>query len=192
VRIVLLHGYGSSPDRLTPVAEAIHNRFRGVEIVCPTGGVTLSDGTHAWFDDPFAGAASVEPVTASAACARLVASTDLGLNDSIVCGFSQGAAMAITVGFLANETDRPRAVVSVCGFLPEGVTVQTVGHPTLLVTGDDDEIVDPFYSESLMRQMKKYGCDVSLATVSTGHQWTPEITAIVAEWLGKPKQCSDR
>jgi predicted esterase len=183
VRIVLLHGHGSSPDQLAIVADAIAACLTETEIVCPSGSIKLADDTFAWFDDPFSGVVSGGPTDASVAVASLTALADLDLHDAVVCGFSQGGALAVALGFLAGQGSRPRAVVSVCGFLPERVDVRKVGHATLLVTGDDDEIVDPFYSESLSRQMKKLDCDVTLATVSTGHAWTPEVTKIVVEWL---------
>jgi predicted esterase len=180
VRIVLLHGHGSSPAHVADVATALQSAFPADEVVVPTGSIKLAGGMHAWFDDPMSGCVSGGPGTAEEAVALLAKS--VGLGGTILCGFSQGAAVAIAAGFLGVG---PKSVVAVCGFLPEGIDVVATSHPLLLVTGDDDEVVDPFYSESLTRQAKKTGSEVTLTTVATGHQWTPEISQVVVEWLRK-------
>jgi predicted esterase len=184
VRIVLLHGHGSNPAQMAGVAAALQGAFPDDEVLVPRGSIELAAESYGWFDDPMSGVVSGGPRSATQAVAHLarvdLASVDLA--GSVVCGFSQGAAVAIASGFLSV---RPRAVVAVCGFLPEGVDVVPTSHPLLLVAGDDDEVVDAFYSESLARQVKKTGSGVTLTTVATGHLWTPEITQVVVEWLRK-------
>jgi predicted esterase len=164
------------------VAAALKSSFPAsevVEVVVPEGSIDFANGTHAWFDDPTSGVVSGGPSTASEAVALLA---DVDLKGAVICGFSQGAALAIAAGFLGAD---PYAVVSVCGFLPEGVEVVSTSHPLLLVAGDDDEVVDAFYSESLARLVKKTGSEVTLTTVATGHVWTAEITQVVVSWLRK-------
>jgi predicted esterase len=180
VRIVLLHGHTSSREQMTPIAEEFRSAFPDAEVVVPQGSIEVGRGSFAWFDDPASGVVSGGPPTASAAIALLGEQSDL--NGAVVCGFSQGAAMAIAAGFLGVK---PQAIVGVCGFLPEGVEVVPTSHRLLLVAGDDDEVVDAFYSESLARQVKKTGSEVTLNTVATGHRWTPEITQVVVRWLRK-------
>jgi predicted esterase len=180
VRIVLLHGHASSSEQMASIADEFRNSFPGIEVDVPQGSIDVGNGGFAWFDDPASGVISGGPATASAAIALLGKQGDL--NGAVVCGFSQGAAMAIAAGFLGVN---PQAIVGVCGFLPEGVDVVATSHPLLLVAGDDDEVVDAFYSESLARQVKKAGSEVTLNTVATGHCWTPEITQVVVSWLRK-------
>ncbi len=176
MRLVLLHGHASSPHELDGVAGAL--RAGGADVVCPAGSIELRDGTRAWFDDPFAEPASGHEHSASDALAELSGRVELA--GTVVCGFSQGGAMAVTAGFGRSDL---HGVVSVCGFLPEGVSVTESTNPMLLVAGDADEVVDPFYSESLARLAKKAGCSVTLSTVATGHKWTPEVSAVVKKWL---------
>lgn len=161
------------------IAAAMQAAFPDDEVLVPRGSIDLMDGSYGWFDDPTAGIVSGGPRTAAEAVALLGV---VGLAGSVVCGFSQGGAVAIAGGFLDVG---PRAVIAVCGFLPEGVNVVPTTHPLLLVAGDDDEVVDAFYSESLARQVKKFQSEVTLTTVATGHVWTPEITQVAVEWLRK-------
>lgn len=176
MRLVLLHGHGSSPTELSEVADVL--RTCGVEVECPPGPIELGNGTRAWFADPFAEPELGCDRSASAAVVELGKRVDLA--GAVVCGFSQGGAMAVAAGFGRSDL---KGVVSVCGFLPEGVNVSGSTNPMLLVAGDADEVVDPFYSESLARLAKKAGCSVTLATVSSGHRWTPEVSAVVTKWL---------
>ena len=178
MRLVLLHGHGSGPQELDAVAEVL--RSAGDEVICPAGTVVLRDGSRAWFDDPFANPEGRSGRSAESALVEL--DEQVNLAGTVVCGFSQGGAMAVAAGFLRADL---LGVVSVCGFLPEGINVTGSSSPMLLVAGDADVVVDPFYSESLARLSKKAGCDVSLSTVSTGHQWTSEVSAVVTKWLSR-------
>ena len=72
------------------------------------------------------------------------------------------------------------------GWLPsfEGVVWRPrPGLPTLVVLGEDDEVVPLPLGRSAARHLERSGVDVTWRAHEVGHELTPEVLADVATWL---------
>ncbi len=167
VSVVLLHGYDSTPSAMMPVADAIAKRFSRVSIEIPAGPIPVQPATGAWFDGERA-----------AEAANLFAARLHG--PAVLIGFSQGAALGLTVA--AVTAAEVRGVASLSGFLPDDVTVAPqcalfVGH------GEDDEVVDAFHARRLIRLATAVGTPVQQSFADYGHTLPSALEPLLA-WLG--------
>ncbi len=166
--VVLLHGYDSTPSAMMPVADAIAKQFPRVSIAIPAGPIPVPPARGAWFQDD----RSIEAANAFAA----------GLSGAtVLIGFSQGAALALTVAAVTGA--EIRGVASLSGFLPDDVTVAQrcalfVGH------GEDDEVVDAFHGRRLVRMASAAGTPVQQSFAEYGHTLPPDLEPLLA-WLGE-------
>lgn len=173
MRLVLLHGHDSSPDRLATLADGLRAAFPAAEVAVPAGTCPVGEETWAWWDDD-------GPLTSAAAALESLRD-DVAIHGAVVIGFSQGGALALA----AALTPGTGVAGAVCagGFLPEGVEVAGVGPALLLLHGDDDEVVDVFYAETLERTARRAGLDVELQTYPGGHDWSADAVDRIAGWL---------
>jgi predicted esterase len=108
--------------------------------------------------------------------ATLAAVADLARSATVVAGFSQGAAMALTLG-------AGTAVVAVAGFLPGGGLRLPPAASLVVVHGERDETVDPLHGRMVARRARAGGHAVREVWHPGGHQWPDAATAEVARLL---------
>jgi phospholipase/carboxylesterase len=111
--------------------------------------------------------------------------TALGPADTFLCGFSQGAMMALSVGLSLAQP--PLGVVSFSGAFvpPEGFG--TAGRrypPSCLVHGDGDTVVDPALSQRAYEALSAAGVEVFLhLSPGMAHGIAPDGLAFAARFM---------
>jgi predicted esterase len=178
--LVVLHGHGSAPQFVAPIAETLAARTGSVPW-CPSGPHRVPDDGNgegrAWWgpDDEGPLAEHVRSV---------VDVLERHGGAVRIAGFSQGAAMALAVAaaYTAAVPGARPAVIVVAGFLA-GDTAVPAGADVLVVHGDADEVVDPFHGDLVARRCRRNGCDVTEFHHGGGHVWDDAVTAAVAGWL---------
>ena len=183
VSIVLLHGHDSRPgawvdfmdDLLGQLEVLLPGTAPLIDIRALSGPVVLGAepalARFAWFDENVAAFPDAEHA------ARWVASRLSG--PCVLIGFSQGAAVALTVG--SHDDADVIGVVSLSGFLPDGVDA-VPACPLLVMHGEDDELVGVFHGERTARAAKAAGVPVEVVLAEYGHTLPHDIGPIVS-WL---------
>jgi predicted esterase len=187
VLFVLLHGHNSSPAALHDAAVALAAGGFG-ETVSPTGFCHLTHGRSAWWDE---GGDIAGPEVATGRLRALVSAElkqrQIGWDDVIVVGFSQGGALALALccdGGATPSVATPWAAAIVAGFVPDGTVMGTARMRELLVIhGEGDEIVDCAYGDLIARQARRAGAAVAHVRHGGGHAWVPECTEALVGWV---------
>jgi phospholipase/carboxylesterase len=149
--MVLLHGYGADGADLIGLGGEWSELWPYMLFVAPNAPEPTPFGRgRQWFPlntDRIAGriegAANARPAMVGF-LDDLWAQTGLTAADTVLCGFSQGAMMALHVG--TSLTQRLRAIVAFSGaFVPaEGFhTGHFARPPVVLIHGEFDQVVDP-------------------------------------------------
>jgi phospholipase/carboxylesterase len=182
--VVLLHGYGSNGADLIALAPAWQNVLPEAVFLAPDAPAPtrmLSQGFQ-WFDIDFegdrlasrqAGVIKARPIVVEF-LEDLWAQTGIAPQDTILCGFSQGAMMALHVGLSLQQP--LMGVVAFAGALlpPEGFGTLPK-PPVCLVHGDRDDVVAPDFSRDADALLRENGYDVSYySSPGVGHGVSPD------------------
>jgi predicted esterase len=176
--LVFLHGWASRPGDFLPLAEALSGLLPDSQKRLLTGGVRIETPTQtsfAWWNDNEATLESLEPVFD-----KLATSFN---KPAVLIGFSQGAALAIATA--VHRPDRVAAVVSIGGFVLDGLDVAQLECPLLILHGEDDERVDSMHAHRLNRQAQKAGVDSTISLFAGGHVIPLEAAETIANWLAE-------
>jgi predicted esterase len=113
----------------------------------------------------------------------------IGLDEVAAIGYSQGAAVALTLAFAATAGWRPRVVVGLASWLPnepglswDVESAAAAGTQVLLVHGEDDEVVPIVQGQSVRRFLERAGVEVTWVPLATGHELRG-LTPPVRGWL---------
>lgn len=110
---------------------------------------------------------------------------NLEYKDLILCGFSQGAMLALYSGLMSSET--PGAVISFSGILAGAPRLMKFArcHPdTLLIHGSADDMVRPAAQLFTRDKLEQLGCKVSLCRVGRcRHEITPRTVEHAVEYI---------
>lgn len=202
--VVALHGHGDEPASAREWGRRIAPA--GWDVVAP-GAPRDQDGVRSWFDTGPRGADRIALAVSATRIVELVGQIRAGGRPVVVAGFSQGAALALSLGLARGSTAAdtsdepgPDAVVSVCGFLPEldddGFARLTGSgtSPILLVAGASDEVVPPLLSEDAARTLTAAGRSVTSVVEPGGHEVSAQAAGRVRSWmagvLGRPLRVS--
>lgn len=175
LRVVLLHGHAGSPESLLEAAVALADRAP-VQVVLPRGPLEAEDG-WAWWP-----VGSTCPPAVVAAVAALVTAD---ARPTVLAGFSQGGAMALLVA--ATSASPPAGLAVVAGYVPDQLDAPGPASadlpPVLVVHGEADDAVDPLHGRLVARWCERAGAAVTSVVYDAGHDWVPETTAALADWL---------
>lgn len=193
--LVLVHGYGESPDALTDRLELLDPQGR-FHVVVPDAPFEHR-GARIWHR-----ALSTSPelaaeqyVASMHALDRLLATisaaTGLASDSAVVGGFSQGGGLAFGLLTGADVTNRPAAAFGVCSFAPSirGFRVDpaaALGRPCLAVTARQDHFAPPELSRVSAAALASVGVEVSYEEIDSAHEMTDDAAAIVGRWLSTP------
>ena len=185
--LVVLHGHGDEPASAREWGRRVAPA--GWEVVAP-GAARDDDGVRSWFPTGPRGADPVELTRAAGRVAELVERLQETGRPVAVVGFSQGGALALSLGLAGC---RPDAVASVCGFLPDvddDTFLDRVGTgpdapPTLLVAGDADEHVPAFLSTDAAAVLSAGGRTVTSVVEPGGHEVTAAAADRVRSWVAE-------
>lgn len=189
--LVALHGHGDDPATAREWARRMVPP--GWEVVAP-GARSGADGVRSWFPSGARGADGPALRDAAGRIGDLIERLRADGRPVVVAGFSQGAALAVSLGAAGVQPD---AVVALCGFLPDtGEEAWTdriaapprsgpVAPPTLVLSAADDEVVPAFLGEDLAALLAQQGRPVTSAVVPGGHAIGPEMAARARAWIGE-------
>ena len=168
--MVLLHGYGADGADLLGLGWEWRDLWPDMLFVAPNAPDPTPFGMgYQWFpirEDRSApwgeGAAKARPILINFLM-DLWSQTGLTAADTILCGFSQGAMMALNVGTSLDQ--QLKGIVAFSGaFIPaDGFeTHRFAKSPIALIHGDQDTVVDPDLSRDAEATLKAAGLDARL------------------------------
>jgi phospholipase/carboxylesterase len=183
--VVLLHGYGSDGLDLIALGQAFAPQFPHTLFVAPNGPqrCDINPGGYQWFPLDFenpmrrlADAYRAGPVVVQF-LEDLWAQTGLTAAQTVLCGFSQGAMMALHVGL--SLPDKLAGIVAFSGALIPPERPPSPGAPILLIHGEFDEVVPAAESVRAEAELRRLGHTVT-------HRVSPGIGhSISTEGLGE-------
>lgn len=194
ITIIIMHGYGADEYDLLPIAKQLQGNYNAISIQAP---IELDWGGFAWYhlsqtitgihgDD----ASRIESEQMVVDFLRNQ-KEEGKLNDIILMGFSQGAAMSYSL--LANEAFHSlglnlKAVIALSGYIPLDVRPklsarQLDGLPIFISHGLYDDLIPPQTLDSAKELLEKQGAIVTAKTYEIGHGLTEETIADINQFL---------
>jgi len=189
--LILLHGLGADEADLLGVAPALDPRFVVVSVRAPYEAEPMGYAWYAidWAEHP------PRPNEAEAleSRERLVAFVDeacraYGADPSRVflCGFSQGASMAM--GAALSRPELVRGVVAHSGrllpaFLPTSPSAALEGFPVLWQHGRADAVVPVAFGHEARRLLPPLGVRLDFREYDIGHEIAPPSLRDLRDWL---------
>ncbi len=177
--VVLLHGYGSDGNDLISLQPYLADLLPDAVFVAPNAPApcAINPAGYEWFPldldreiSRLEGIDSTRPVI-SGFLNDLWAETGLAAKDTLLCGFSQGAMIALDSGLRLPET-----LFGIISFSGGVVAPEKLGDeikakpPVCLIHGDSDDVVPPRMSLEGENALKAAGVDVRLhISPGTGH-----------------------
>ena len=182
--MVLLHGYGANGADLIGLGQEWRELWPDMAFVAPNAPEVCAQNPRGfqWFPidvDRIAGrikgAAAARPVLINFLI-DLWAQTGLTARDTVICGFSQGAMMALHVGTSLDSA--PIAVVAFSGALipPDGFADGRYAKPPIaLIHGELDQVVDADLSRESAQVLADAGYEARLfISPGVGHGIAPD------------------
>mgnify|MGYP001266355333 FL=1 len=189
--IVLLHGRGSDEHDLLPFLDLLDPRRRlaGVTLGGP---LHLPPGGRHWY--ALGGIGTPERESFLASYALLAEALDglpdafgVGLERTILGGFSQGSVMAYALGLGAGRPP-PAGIVAMSGFLPavEGWSMDLdarAGLPVWITHGRRDEMIGVEWGRAASERLTAAGLGVTYVETEAAHHADPRALAELPAWV---------
>ena len=170
-RLVLLHGWGADAHDLLELGPLLVGPE--VEVVALQAPWPHPAGMgRQWYDLQQPNWPELPDARAALKQRLLDLSRELPLESTILLGFSQGAAMVLDVGTLAEGLDGRScaALIGCSGYPHPGWDPQTPYKTKVLLThGEQDPVVPFAASQALQEQLQAAGHGVELMGFSGGH-----------------------
>ena len=190
--IVLFHGRGTSEHDLLPLLDALdpERRFLGLT---PRGPLSLPPGGAHWyavarigFPDPGTFHATYDK--AAGWLDAILAEHGIGVADTVIGGFSQGAVMSYALG-LGQGRPTPAGILALSGFVPtvEGFELDTAsrtGLPVAIGHGTHDPVIGVEWGHDARDRLSAAGLDVTYREYPLPHMVDPGfLDEVRREWL---------
>lgn len=191
--LVLFHGRGTDERDLLPLLDGLdpEARLTGVTLRAP---LELVPGGYHWYivrqvgyPDEATFAETYRRV--SSWLDELPSITGVGLDQTVLGGFSQGTVMAYALA-LGQSRPSPAALIALSGFIPEvpGFVLDLVGHrdvPVAIGHGTLDPVIPVEFGRSARERLEAAGFDVTYRETRMGHTIDPAFTTSLAERLAR-------
>src|SRR5207237_4218889 len=173
----LLHGFGADEHDLLPIAHELDPRLRAVSLQGP---LALDVGGRAWFNleqtpdgfafDPREVAEAVRLAT------EAVEEIARGSPRPILCGFSQGGGIALSVALA--RPDLTSAVLVLSGVRPRAEQPVAAGSlgglPAFVAHGTHDPLIPVAAGQAIRDLLQAAGAVVTYREYPMGHMVIPE------------------
>jgi phospholipase/carboxylesterase len=184
--LVLLHGRGADEHDLVPLLELLDPQRRLLAFT-PRGPLALPPGGAHWYIVPRVGYPHSETFHESyRLLGEWLEGLPVGLERTVLGGFSQGAVMSLALGLGAGRP-KPAAVIAFSGFLPivEGWELETEGPlpPVAIGHGSDDPIIPAAYGRRARQQLEAAGAEVTYRESPLPHAIDPGFARELAPWV---------
>lgn len=190
--LVLHHGRGADESDLLGLAEVLDPEGR-LYVVTPRAPLTLPGlpGYH-WYVVPRVG--YPDPETFQAAFAALAAlyddlgrRTGIGLERTVLGGFSMGSVMSYALG-LAGEQPAPAGILAFSGFIPtvdgwQPHLVDRTGLRAFIAHGRRDPIMDVAFARQARELLEAGGLEVDYHESDAAHHIDPAHIPLAVSWL---------
>jgi phospholipase/carboxylesterase len=182
--MVLLHGYGADGADLLGLGYQWRDLFPEMLFVSPNAPQPCSLGQgYEWFPVDYERRAEVwrdgPPLAAPVLINFLIdlwAQTGVKPDQTVLCGFSQGAMMALHVGTALDQ--KVAAIIAFSGaFAPAARfrAERSPKPPVAIIHGDIDSVVEPELGRAAARDLEAAGFEVSLhISPGSGHGIAPD------------------
>tara|TARA_B100001057_G_scaffold90524_2_gene86747 strand:- start:12266 stop:12883 length:618 start_codon:yes stop_codon:yes gene_type:complete len=147
--LILLHGYGSDGKDLEPIGSYIKKNIPSLDFICPNGLeiCAVNPSGYQWFhlsqERNYVFSEDVQNAIENLYHGFIIEQIELRgikIQDVILCGFSQGAMLALAIGL--TLPDKPLLVVSLSGLLLDKIDIVGKNQPNLLLLhGEDDSVL---------------------------------------------------
>ncbi|MDH4146883.1 MAG: phospholipase [Acidimicrobiia bacterium] len=191
--LVLIHGYGADEHDLAPLASLV-DPGGDFFTICPRGPYDVAPhGGAAWYER--GPDAEIDPSSFQGALVALDHLVDafcgarrFDRSETVVVGFSQGAAMALALALRASGKARPSRVAALSGTLqqPEWLVYDWAAAdlpPVFVQHGTEDPVVDVERGRRTRSELERHGLAVTYREYPMAHEITRESIADLAEWL---------
>lgn len=189
--LVLLHGYGADENDLLPLAHELDPSLRAISLQAPHA---LGGGARAWFNlQQTPRGFSFDAAEVEAALAQVVEAVDEISREAgappLLLGFSQGAAMALSVAL--TRPDLARGVLSLSGVPPSldearlGPAERLRGLPVFAAHGQFDPLIPLEMARLLRGALGEKGLAVEWHEYAMGHQVIEQELLDARAWLSR-------
>jgi len=191
--IVLLHGRGTSEQDLLPLLDVFDPREQLVGAF-PRGPLQLPPIGYHWYQVEEVG--YPDPETFTSTYQRLGSwleglgeRTGVGIERTVIGGFSQGAVMAWALALGAGRP-RPAGILAMSGFIPTVPDFELQldglgGFPVAITHGSADPIISVDLGRRARDRAKAAGADVAYRETEVPHIVDPRLIPGLADWLDK-------
>jgi predicted esterase len=181
--LVVVHGKGEDERRAIRLAERLDPVGR-YHVLAPRAPYRVPGG-YSWF--PTLGPRTTGPTIEQLRRSVLDTCEAYGHEpcETILVGFSEGAAAAVGAAYGRGSALRPRSVVSLCGFAPRHVALEPAPAPpsALVLRGKADRTVLQSDADYLAATLERLGARVTYQTCYSSHRVSRGMLAEVASWL---------
>jgi phospholipase/carboxylesterase len=191
--IVLLHGRGTSEQDLLPLLDVFDPRERLVGAF-PRGPLQLPPIGYHWYVVEEVGYPDPESFTSTyqrlgAWLEGLGERTGVGIERTVIGGFSQGAVMAWALA-LGPGRPRPAGVLAMSGFIPTVPDFELAldglgGFPVAITHGTLDPVISVGLGRQARDRAKTAGADVVYRETDVPHIVDPRLIPGLVDWLDK-------
>ena len=184
--LVLLHGFGADEHDLLPIAHELDPRLRAVSLQAP---LALAQGGRAWFDlqQTPAGFAFDPEEVAEGARLALEAVEEIARSSPrpLLCGFSQGAGMALSVTLAKPQL--PSGVIALSAVPPRvdrpAPAEELRGFPVFAAHGLYDPLIPVEVGRAARDLLQQLGLSVTWREYPMGHMVIPAELNDARSWL---------
>jgi phospholipase/carboxylesterase len=188
--LVLFHGRGADQHDLYPLLDLLDPQ-RGLLGVTPRGPLSLPPGGAHWYavrEIGYPDPATFLPTFQAVAewLSSLAETTGIGLEQTVLGGFSQGAVMAYSLG-LARGRPRPAALIALSGFVPTvpgfELDLESPLPPVAIGHGTFDEVISVEWSRRARELLESAGAEVIYREYPLPHAVDPRFLVELERWL---------
>ncbi len=190
--VILLHGIGSNENDLFSFADQLPGNFL---VISARGPYTLSAGSYAWYQADFSKGNPVINKEQAEKSRSVIISFIGSLKEQYnfdesqvyLCGFSQGAIMAYSVGL--TRPDKVRGIAVLSGRMldelkPKISSNDQLQHLKVLIAhGTSDKVLDIHYAHDGYMLLKQKGITATYKEYNEGHSISNEELADLVKWL---------
>jgi phospholipase/carboxylesterase len=180
--LVLLHGFGADEHDLLPIARELDPSLHAISLQAP---IALEYGGRAWYriEQTPQGIAFDPGEVARGEDAALEGIEEIAAAHPrpILCGFSQGAGMAL--GVALRKPQLAAGVLALSAVPPRLAPSSSEGLRVFLAHGTEDPLLPIEVARATRDLLVRLGADVTFREYAMPHMVSAEELADAREWL---------
>jgi phospholipase/carboxylesterase len=190
--LLLLHGVGSNETDLFSFANHLPDQFLVVSARAP---FSIAEGSYKWYEVDFSTGKPVIDAQQAEKSRNILLQFINQLKEKhridtqqvYLCGFSQGAIMAYSVGL--TRPDKVKGIIALGGRVLEQIkpniadTAQFKNFKALIIHGKNDNILPLQYAQEAKILLEKQQILTTFHALDIGHTITKQTIELVVDWL---------